>query len=277
MVKKGYIIALAAFLCMGITDVSGQKISGKIVDELGVGVEYVNVGVIGRPGGVVSDSQGNFSIMLPDSLDANDELSFSHLSYVSQHIKIHDIRHTAGAKQPISVVLESQNYRIEEIVVSGGKIKESTLLHKGFPIPGSVSPKASGCEIGSVIETDDCIRVSKIEFKTRRCSYENIRLRINIYRVEPDTFVNILHIPIYCDIPKSSKSMAFSIAPEEPLLLYKGRYFVSLEFVDMDGEGRISFPAFLRQSYIRTSSLAAFEELESNIGLSVKGYKISEK
>lgn len=100
--------------------------------------------------------------------------------------------------------------------------------------------------------------------------------KINI--IDSALLVNMLHVPIYCDIPTSKKTQDFSVSPNENVILNSGRYYISLEVVELEGEGNcLLFPAFLHKSYIREHSMGGIKKLPVNVGLVVRGYKLSGK
>lgn len=315
------IICIALFIVIGAMNALGQKISGRVVDEAGDGISYVSIGIMGSTIGVVSDGRGYFVLALPDSLDAAEELSFSHISYVLRSIGISEIKNIISSGKKLEVVLTPKYYVIEEVVVFAGKMKESKFTRKGVRIPAAGASIGIGGEIGSVIDVAGEIVLSGIDFRILKNTHSKARVRINVYRIDSDSpelngedmepdrdgdqidpaslvdlvrkdmkkekgefnridsaiLVNILHVPIYCDIPTSEESQEFSVSPNENLILPSGRYYISIEFVELEGEGKIYFPAFLHKSYIRENSMGAMQKLPVNIGLSVRGYKLSGK
>ena len=113
---------------------------------------------------------------------------------------------------------------------------------------------------------------------------------INVYRIEGkrESFVNVLHKPIYFDVPVSDEPLDFDIRPEETLLLEPGRYFIAFQIVGCDDEALQTFLAkpdeerklwemtmdfniFVKSSYVREVALGEMEHLPVNIGVAVKG------
>lgn len=312
------IICAAMFIAMSAVSASGQKISGRVVDEAGDGISYVSIGILNSTTGTVSDRNGNFTLTLPDNVDPATELCFSHISYVFRSFAISGIKGNDA-----KIVLTPADYVIEEIMVFGGKAKESKFTRKGMRIPAGVAAlRGIGSEIGSVIDVIGKIMLSRIDFNVAENTYDKVRIRVNVYRIDSDLpglssedaeeeteggrmsraemidmvkgiakdlenpkkinlidsilLVNILHVPIYCDIPAGKKTREFSVSPNENLVLNSGRYYISLEIVELEGEGMLYFPAFLHKSYYRTSSMGGIQKYPVNIGLSVKGYKLKE-
>ena len=113
---------------------------------------------------------------------------------------------------------------------------------------------------------------------------------INIYRIEgrKESFVNVLHKPIYFNVAVSNDPQDFDIQPEETLLLEPGRYFVAFQIVGCNNEALQAFLAktqdeqefwemsmdfniYLKSSYVREVALGGMEHLPVNIGVAVKG------
>lgn len=272
MIKQLFIAVVLAIA--GTTAVLGQTVSGRVVDEAGRGIAYVNIGIANQPGGTVSDASGGFSIQLHDSICVDTWLTFSHLSYEIKNINVSEARNFISEERDLAVMLSPRVYAIDCMLVVAGSSKEVKFARKGFPGPGFAYPTIEGEEIGSVIGVDGNIRLSAVEFKVLRCTHQSARIRINVYRIEPDTLMNILHAPIYCDVPARDKSGIYRIEPDEAVVLGTGEYFVSLEFVELNGDGQLRFPVFLHKSYTRESSLDRLKELPVNIGIAVSGFRI---
>ena len=100
--------------------------------------------------------------------------------------------------------------------------------------------------------------------------------------------MNVLHKPIYFDVPVSDEPLDFDIRPEETLLLEPGRYFIAFQIVGCDDEALQTFLAkpdeerklwemtmdfniFVKSSYVREVALGEMEHLPVNIGVAVKG------
>ncbi|TBO41831.1 TonB-dependent receptor [Pedobacter kyonggii] len=89
-----------------------MSVSGKVVDEKGIGLPGVSVQIKGTTVGAVTDANGIYSVSVPDNL-ASRSLTFSYLGYVSQDIPI------AGRKT-INVQLKAGGVNaLDEVVVVG--------------------------------------------------------------------------------------------------------------------------------------------------------------
>ncbi len=84
-------------------------ITGKITDEAQVGMPGTTVLVKGTTLGTISDAEGNYTIVVPES---NMTLIFSFLGYKSQQVVV-------GDRAKIDVTLELDNLELESVVVVG--------------------------------------------------------------------------------------------------------------------------------------------------------------
>ena len=289
--RKYLPLFLLLALCTGAAAQDSLKtIVGHITDRDGHSIEYVAVGIPGSNIGTVSDSEGIFSLELPDTTDA--DLMFFHVSYKEKSIPATEI---IAADGPVTVILEEN--RLAAAVVTPGKKKDKKLVGRGARVPGGVAtmePSSTGMEIGSVIEVRKEFTVRKISFEVLRNALPGCVLGVNIYRMEgsPATFDNVLTKPIYCNIPVSEKKNKCQIEPEETVILSPGSYFIALALVDCDRDlqekwkdkpswGKderidnsmtsIDFPLYLKSGYKRSKAMQDFESIPIGTGLTVEG------
>ena len=208
-------------LCTGAAAQDSLKtIVGHITDRNGHNIEYVAAGIPGRNIGTVSDSEGRFTLELPDTTAA--DLMFFHVSYKEKSIPAAELIAATG---PVTVILEEN--RLAAAVVTPGKRKDRRLVGKGARVPGGIAtmePSSTGMEIGSVIEVRKEFTIRKISLEVLRNALPGCVLGVNIYRTEgsPATFDNVLRKPIYCNIPVSDDKTKCEIEPEEIVVLSPG-------------------------------------------------------
>ena len=117
---------------------------------------------------------------------------------------------------------------------------------------------------------------------------------VNVYRIEGrnESFVNVLHKPVYFDVAVSDDPQDFDLRPEETLLLEPGRYFIAFQIVGCDEEAlqaylarpetdrkswemTMDFIARFKSSYVREVALGEMKAFPVNIGVAVKGLEYS--
>lgn len=258
-------------------------VRGRIVNEKGEAVEYVQVGMPKRGIGTVSSVDGRFEINIPA-----DTLEFHHVSYQTGYYPV------SGAGEDVLIVLKESE--LAPAVFIGGETKEKYLLHAGTKIPGAAGDfyhpggVSKGYELGSVAKTRKPFLVKDIMFSILDNHIPGCVVAINIYRIEgePEEFVNILHKPIYVNVALTDEKQDFDIRPEESILLEPGRYFISFALIDCDMDAvrqlqetpeserdpwamHFYVPMYFKSSYQRFYALGKLIHFPVNIGISVKG------
>lgn len=258
------------------------SVRGRIVDQSGEPVEYVQIGIPKYNVGTISSVDGRFEISVPC-----DTLVFVHVSYQTALYAV------TGPVEDLVVVLQEQE--LPPAVAIGGDTKEKYLLRAGTKVPdfGSITINPDtfiGSELGSVCTARKPFLIRDIHFSLKENTVPGCVAAINIYRVEgkPEQFTNILHKPIYFDIPESNATLDIFIQPEDIVLLEPGRYFIAFQIVSCDdealqayrakpqterrpGEMSIETNIYLKGSYHREVALGEILKLPINIGISVKG------
>lgn len=279
-------LSLAALLLPAILFAQERvTVKGRIINAEGEPVEYVQVGIPKLQLGNISTVDGRFEIEMPC-----DTLVFFHVSYQTAAYPV------TGPTDDIVIVLQEQE--LPPVVFIGGTTKEKYLLRPGTNVLKNMgvistalrSEHPSGREIGSVAQTKKPFLVKDILLTVHSNHIPDCVASINIYRIEgkKESFVNVLHKPIYFDVAVSNEPQDYDIQPEETLLLEPGKYFIAFQIVGCDKEAlqtflskpeeertfwemSIDFNIFLKNSYIREAALGEIKPLPVNIGVAVKG------
>ena len=260
------------------------SVRGTIVNEKGEPVEYVQVGVPKHQIGTISTADGRFEISMPP-----DTLQFFHVSYQAAGYPV------TGPADDLVVVLHEQE--LPPAVFIGGDTKEKYLLRAGKNLLKNMGVinitledgNFKGKELGSVAQTKKPFLVQDISLTVHDNRIPDCVASINIYRIEgpEESFVNVLHKPIYFDVAVSDAPRKYDLHPEETLLLEPGRYFIAFQIVGCDEaalqaflakpmeeqihEMYMNFYIYLKSSYLRKSALGEMKHYPVNIGISVKG------
>ena len=260
-------------------------VKGRVVDEKGNAVEYVQLGMPKFQIGTVSTVDGRFEIEVPC-----DTVEFFHVSYQPTAYPV------TGAVDDVVIILHEQE--LPPAVFIGGDTKEKYLLRPGMNVLKSMGvitttlsgEHPSGRELGSVAQAKKPFLVQDILLTVRSNQIPGCKASINIYRIEgkKESFVNVLRKPIYFDVAVSDQPQDFDIHPEETLLLEPGRYFIAFQLVDYDKQAlqafltkpdedrkpwemSMDFNIFLKSSYVREAALGEMKSIPVNIGVAVKG------
>lgn len=260
-------------------------VKGRIINGQGEAVEYVQVGIPKLQIGTISTADGRFEIDIP-----GDTLEFFHVSYQTASYPV------TGSTDDVVIVLQEQE--LPPAVFIGGNTKEKYLLRPGANVLKNMgiittslrSEHPSGRELGSVARAKKPFLVKDIELTVRSNHIPGCIASINIYRIEGknESFVNVLHRPIYFDVAVSNDPQHFDIQPEETILLEPGRYFIAFQIVGYDEhalqaflakqeeqrefwEMSMDFNIYLKSSYLREVALGEMKHLPVNIGVAIKG------
>lgn len=265
-------------LLLVASPVLGQErftVKGRIINEQGEAVEYVQVGIPKLQLGTISSADGHFEITVP-----KDTLEFFHVSYQTEHFPV------TGPADDVVIVLHDNE--LPPAVFIGGNTREKYLLRPGSKVFGSggllvFEPKkgnTKGVELGSVARTGKPFLVQEIQFGVWQNSIPDCVVSVNIYRIEGknEEFVNVLQKPIYVNVAESEAPQEFHIQPDEIVLLEPGRYFISFQIVDcnekaLEGDLQMCLSTILyfKSSYTRKAALGKMEPYPVNIGMVVKG------
>ena len=259
-------------------------VKGRIVNGQGEPVEYVQIGVPQHRIGTVSTADGRFEISMPP-----DTLEFFHVSYQAAGYPV------SGPVDDLVIVLHEQE--LPPAVFIGGDGKEKYLLRPGKNLLGKMGAIClsledgdfTGKEVGSVAQTKKPFLVQDISLSIQRNRIPGCIASVNIYRIEgkEESFVNVLHKPIYFDVAVADAPRKYDLHPEETLLLEPGRYFIAFQIVGCDEKAMQAFLAkpaeerlqemymtffiYLKSSYIREAALGGMKHYPVNIGIAVKG------
>ncbi|CAL2089550.1 TonB-dependent receptor [Tenacibaculum sp. 190524A02b] len=115
---------LVVFTMLLFYPVMGQVITGKVTDENGRGVPFINVIEKGTTNGVSTSDDGDFSINVK-KLPAT--LVFSSIGFKT-------VERTVNATSGITVVIEEDSGILDEVVLTGNRAKPRTILDSAVPI-----------------------------------------------------------------------------------------------------------------------------------------------
>lgn len=105
-----------------------KRITGKVTDKSGTALPGVSVVVKGTTTGMVTDTDGNFSLLVPANAQT---LSFSFVGMQIQEV-------TIGTQQVFNVILEESAIGLEEVVVVGyGTTKKATVTGSISTVDGN--------------------------------------------------------------------------------------------------------------------------------------------
>lgn len=178
-------------------------------------LSFVNVGVIGKDIGTVTDDNGIFILDLTSELD-NDSIRISMLGYKAKTFRVGDFKSLITTSNAL-VALESTSYALKEVKVSNHKFKEKTLGNRteSRSIQGGFKSNQLGCEAGVLIKVKRSPTfVKDFTASITKNTYDTLYFRLNFYNLKdgwPDK--NILSQNIVLKTTAKSGLMHADLTP----------------------------------------------------------------
>jgi len=247
-----------------------DELLGSIVDaQTNLPLSYVNVGILNREVGTVSDTLGNFSLQLEDDF-GNDTLRVSRIGYKAKDFLLKNLLDKADT---VKIDLMEEISELNEVVVSAkafkrrtlGNTTESKFLGTGFGYD------QLGAEMGikiNVRKNPTFVDDFNFTITENRLSAKSI-FRLNFYEVEKKKpGKNILKDNILVPIePKQTGKVTVDLKPYDIVL--ENDVIVTLEWVANEGENKkdeaIFFPIgfFTNGTFRKETSQSRFKKFGS--------------
>ncbi|AWI25128.1 carboxypeptidase-like regulatory domain-containing protein [Flavobacterium pallidum] len=217
--------------------------AGAIKDRTsGEPLPYVNIGVVNKNIGTVSDVNGHFTLTLSPGLDA-EMVKVSMVGYEPQTIRVSDFISKIN-KNPV-IQLERSVSTLKEVVVKNKKLQTNTLGN----IPGKKTESAGfeknilGNEMGVTIKLKRKPTYIKafhaiIDFNR----YRELKFRLNFYDIKdglPNNSILSENIIVDTEIKKGQLDVDLT----DYNIWAEGDFFVSIELIEEMGESGLHFLA----------------------------------
>lgn len=286
---KTILLTLIGFIFLFPNYSYSQELSGQILNSnSGSPVPFVNIGIVGKDIGTVSNETGEFSLNISNATEL-DTLRFSFIGFEPYNLSVQSIR-TDGFSN--SVLLEKKVFVLDEVFVESKKLVSKTLgvrKKDGYPIPLFRKAKTEvpfpqknyRHEIGTLFSGNGFVYLDKVQINFSEVSLDTLDLRINVYSVQNGVFENILKEPVYMTITDLKKNPSPMVDLTELNLSLQDDFLITIEnyqripnssvriFANLKSKGR-SFP-----TYYRSNSQSNWENLKvksADFGLSIQAY-----
>ena len=265
---------LFAFL-LSFTVLNAQHIlQGRIIDAFTKEpLPFVNIGVLKKELGTVSNEDGFFFLEVPD-VYAAETLRFSMIGFDERDFQVADLEAILLSNN--TLVLAEQTTFLEEVVLTAekkwdtrvsGNATTSKLLITGF------TSNQLGNEIALFVKVKKTpAYIEGIQFSVVENIYPEVRFRVNVYSSEyrfPDE--NILKENIFVTLKQSEGIISVDLKGYD--ILVDDDIFISLEWIDEDlGSEGLWFSAgvFGKSIYARSTSQAEWKKQRGlSLGMSV--------
>lgn len=267
---------LFIFLALLIPNlIFSQTQNGKILSsKTNIGIPFVNVGIIGKNIGTVSDEFGVFNIIL-DKKYFNDSIRFSAIGYFSKTFIVSEFIDNSTK----IVYLNPKIYEIGEAKVT---IKKRKLIRLGIPIPTSNLCSGFfynnlGEEMGINVDIKKPVRLTDINMNIAICTYDTVSYRLNIYKLDTNNvFKNILLKPIYITFSNENIADALTFDLSDYSIIIHGNTLITIELYKNLGEGKLLFrsKSNFSSTYFRNTSEGGWHKSPNIIGVYLHGQQI---
>lgn len=191
---------------------------------------YVNIGLIGKNIGTVSNNEGEFKLTIPEN-NLGDTVRVSMLGYKPALYKASEfIRLFSGT----AILLKPSSYLLPDVLVSNRPLKEKVLGNPTESQSSTVSFTSDdlGNEIGILIKIKKSPSYLK-SFSASIASTNNIpvKVRLNFYSVKNGMPDQLLHDRnIFVRIPAKNEKLTIDLSSYH--IVAEDDFFVSLEWIE---------------------------------------------
>jgi hypothetical protein len=253
-----------------------QLFEGRVIvhENNNSGVSFVNVGIIGKNVGTVTDQSGNFSIDL-DKIYDKDSIRFSMIGYESRSFLVRAFKDNAIK----TIYLGPKSYSLNEVKIVYHKAREVRL---GTPVisdalKSGFAENNLGSELGVKINTRETVKLEDINLNVAICTYDSVTYRLNIYKtVDNIEYKNILTQPIYISFSKDKIDKPITLALGKYSIIVEGDILVTLELYKDLGQGKLLFYTqyFTGFTYHKKTSEGKWTKAPGEIGMYLHGQVI---
>jgi CarboxypepD_reg-like domain len=274
MVRAGFLF----FLLFVPEVVFCQLFEGRVIvhEDNNSGVAYVNVGIIGKNVGTVTDPSGNFSLYL-DKIYDKDSIRFSMIGYESRSFLVRAFKDNAIK----TIYLGPKSYSLTEVKITYHKAREVSL---GIPVisealKSGFAENNLGSEMGIRLKTRGKVKLEDINLNVATCTYDSVTYRLNIYQaIDEIEYKNILTQPIYISFSKDKIDKPITLALGKYSIIVEGDILVTLELYKDLGQGRLLFYTqyFTSYTYHKKTSEGKWTKAPGAIGMYLHGQVIKD-
>lgn len=247
---------------------SARTITGYVIDKSSnESLPYVNIGIIGKSIGTVSNARGYFKLTIPNNL-TNEKIRFSFIGYHSVTMDILEI----SKKKNITVFLKEKVTLLQEVVIKPIELKTKVLggVAKSGPVTTVLrfSSSVLGTEICRLIRVKKRSFVESFNFNLTTNEFDTLTFRLNFYGLDDEKNPSdSLIAKSYIFSINNDTIGEFNINIKEQNIVVEENFFLSLEVIDgfaIEGtENRIIEFAvnFGGNAYARFTSQAYWETI----------------
>ena len=263
---------LSLFLSLPIgaqTFVIGQVIDAATKEPL----PYVNIGLLNKNIGTVSDETGYFELEVNTEQNSRDTLRFSMIGFETKSYTLNDFIN----QNEIEVYLTEKSTALDEVILNSKRKKYQTkilgnkitskALHAAF------TSNKLGNEMGFIVRArKHPMILKKFNISLVENDYGPIKFRLNIYDVLnglPNK--TLLKDNIFIETEESSGIVSLDLTPYEIIL--DQDFFIAIEWIEDLGPGKLYFSGgfFGAPLFAREVSQGTWEKIgTASVGMNVE-------
>lgn len=272
---KNMRVILVTFLLLVSFEIFPQSNSGTIVDAATKkALPYVNIGILNRALGTVSDNEGRFIFAIDEQYNG-DSLKISAVGYEARVFTVSEFRRLITANPVIE--LSEKPILLKEIVISDKKLKEKKRgnMTTSAKLRGGFSNSQLGNELGIVIKVGKKPeRIKQFHASVVSNKIDGQKFRLNFYDVKR----GLPHTRLVSEqivFPITTASGVFTLDLTDYNIVMTDDFFLSLELVENPAnveKGGVFFSAglFGHPVIVRDASQGEWEKFKAiSIGFSV--------
>jgi hypothetical protein len=247
----------------------GQVFNGSVIDlNSNEPLAYVNIGILRRGIGTVSDEEGKFTLTLDDQFNA-DTLRISMIGFKTRDFIVSDFKKQFTPANAVIAMSRSVT-ELHEVTIKPVKIKYASLgndFSSKSVVAGFHSNKL-GSELGTVMRIKNAPSyIEKVSFNIGTNKYDSAIWRVNIYLLKDGKpGENILTQPVYLKSYKNNENLSIDLS--KYLLEVNDDFVVALELIDDLGIGGLNFCAgfFGNATFARDASQGEWVKIPVGVG-----------
>jgi hypothetical protein len=263
------IVFALALLCFSAQ--SQQQLTGQVIDKKTKEVlSYVNIGVVGKNIGTVTDREGKFTLLVPE-INYDDPLRISIIGYKSIEMKVNEVEKQLRNSRVIEMT--ESNYQMNEVVISSTALLSKKVGNTKYNknIQAAFGEDKLGNEMGILIKIKKRKTIIKdVSFALNTTDLDTVRFRLNIYSTKRGKPVkNILKENVIIETTISDGLVTTDLSDYH--IVVEDDFLISLEWIEDYPDGSIHFGATLlsKPIWVRETSQAKFTKIPIvGIGLS---------
>jgi hypothetical protein len=251
---------------------TGKKILKGVVRDkkTSLPLPYVNVGILNKDRGTITNSKGEFELSILDS-NKNDTLKVSMIGYASRVMLLGDI--LKKKKLNLNIQLQEQPNELKEVVITGKQLTTKVLGNETDSkfLGAKFAPGDLGSEIAIKIKIkNDPTYLDTFSFNISFNTEDTATFRVNIYEAKDDfPGKNILTDNIILKLNGETGKIETDLKKYD--MVVKDDIFIALEWVGGRKNSGIVFSAGLlnKGTYYRKGSQGRWRKAPIGVGLNI--------